>query len=76
MGHTGVAGVKGQGRNERPSDRAARRRGRLPIEEATHEFLQVDVPGKMHACGHDGHTVMLLGAAKYLAETSNFDGTV
>ncbi|WP_107497601.1 M20 aminoacylase family protein [Thalassobius sp. I31.1] len=48
----------------------------LPIEEATGLDYASTVPGKMHACGHDGHTSILLGAAKYLAETRNFDGTV
>ena len=48
----------------------------LPIHEETGLDYASTVPGKMHACGHDGHTAMLLGAAKYLVETRNFDGTV
>src|SRR5437867_2780099 len=47
----------------------------LPIEEATNLPYASKAPGKMHACGHDGHTSMVLGAAKYLCETRNFDGT-
>ncbi len=75
IGRTGVVGVirggKGSGRTiGLRADMDA-----LPIEEATGAPYQSTVPGKMHACGHDGHTAMLLGAARYLAETRNFAGT-
>ena len=45
------------------------------MDEQTNLPYRSTNPGKMHACGHDGHTAMLLGAAKYLAETRNFSGT-
>src|SRR5436190_2983701 len=48
----------------------------LDVHETNEFGHKSTIPGKMHACGHDGHTAMLLGAAKYLAETRNFDGTV
>jgi len=48
----------------------------LPMTEEGDAPHRSTVPGRMHACGHDGHTTMLLGAARYLAETRNFDGTV
>lgn len=75
LGRTGVVGVirgrKGEGRTiGLRADMDA-----LPIEEATGLPYKSTVPGKMHACGHDGHTAMLLGAARYLAETRNFAGT-
>src|SRR5262245_65343311 len=48
----------------------------LPIHERTHAAYRSNTSGVMHACGHDGHTAMLLGAARYLAETRQFNGTV
>ena len=76
MGKTGVVGVlRGNG----DSDRAIGLRAdidALPIEELNEFEHKSKIPGRMHACGHDGHTTMLLGAAQYLAETRNFDGTV
>jgi hippurate hydrolase len=76
LGRTGVVGViKGnRGGGETIGMRADM--DALPIHEATDVPHKSTIAGKMHACGHDGHTSMLLGAAKYLAETRNFAGTV
>ena len=77
IGRTGVVGVirgRGQGSGKVIGLRADM--DALPIHEETNLPHRSTVPGKMHACGHDGHTSMLLGAAKYLAETRDFDGTV
>ena len=77
IARTGVVGViRG---NNAASGRAIGLRAdmdALPILEDTGLPYASKTAGKMHACGHDGHTTMLLGAAKYLAETRNFDGTV
>lgn len=77
IGKTGVVGVI-KGRNGGTGRTVGLRADMdaLPIEEATQKPYASKIPGKMHACGHDGHTAMLLGAAKYLSETRNFDGTV
>ena len=75
VGKTGVVGVlrsgNGQGRIGLRADMDA-----LPIVEANDLAYKSQTPGVMHACGHDGHTTMLLGAARYLAETRDFNGTV
>src|SRR5882724_6264162 len=79
IGRTGVVGVI----RGRPAAAGARLgtiglradMDALPITEETNVPYRSTVPGKMHACGHDGHTAMLLGAARYLAETRNFAGT-
>jgi hippurate hydrolase len=76
IGRTGVVGVI-KGRKDAPGQVIGLRADMdaLPIEEANDLPYKSTVAGKMHACGHDGHTAMLLGAARYLAETRNFAGT-
>jgi len=76
IGRTGVVGViRGNRADSRKVIGLRADMDALPIEEATNLPYKSTVPGKMHACGHDGHTAMLLGAARYLAETRNFAGT-
>ena len=76
IGNTGVVGlVHGKGRGNRRIGLRADMDA-LPIHENTGLSYQSTQSGKMHACGHDGHTTMLLGAAKHLAETRDFDGSV
>lgn len=78
IGRTGVVGVI---HGRKPADGGIKAIGlradmdALPIMEATNLPYKSTTPGKMHACGHDGHTAMLLGAARYLAETRNFAGS-
>jgi amidohydrolase len=76
LGGTGVVGVlKGKGNGTRRIGLRADMDA-LPMEENTNLKWRSTIPGRFHGCGHDGHTTMLLGTARYLAETRNFDGTV
>lgn len=76
LGKTGVVGIiKGKGKGPRRIGLRADMDA-LPIHEETNLPYASTTPGVMHACGHDSHTTMLLGAAKHLAETRNFNGTV
>jgi amidohydrolase len=75
IGKTGVVGVLRAGSSKKSVGLRADMDA-LPIKEANTFAHRSTHDGRMHACGHDGHTTMLLGAAKYLAQTRNFDGTV
>jgi len=76
IGKTGVVGViHGKGSGQRKVIGLRADMDALPMDEQTNLPYRSTNPGKMHACGHDGHTAMLLGGAKYLSETRNFSGT-
>lgn len=76
LGRTGVVGIiKGSGGDGHTIGLRADMDA-LPLDEITGKPWASTIAGRMHACGHDGHTAMLLGAAKYLAETRNFSGSV
>ena len=77
LGRTGVVGIiNGKTNNSGKTVGLRADMDALTVTEKTGAAYASTIPGKMHACGHDGHTAMLLGAAKYLAETRNFDGRV
>jgi hippurate hydrolase len=77
IGRTGVVGViRGQSNVSGRTIGLRSDMDALPIVEETGKPYASKIPGKMHACGHDGHTTMLLGAARHLAESRAFDGTV
>ena len=75
VGNTGVVGVLKKGNSKRAIGLRADMDALKILEQNTFEYRSVN-EGKMHACGHDGHTAMLLGAAQYLASECEFDGTV
>ncbi len=75
IGNTGVVGVLKKGSSERAIGLRADMDALKILEQNSFEYRSVN-PGKMHACGHDGHTAMLLGAAHHLASEGEFDGTV
>ena len=71
IGKTGMVGIIKNGSSKKSIGIRADMDA-LPVEEVNEFKYKSQHPGKMHACGHDGHTTMLLGAARYLAETKNF----
>ncbi len=76
LGGTGVVGLlKGKGNGTKRVGLRADMDA-LPMEEKTNLKWRSTIPGRFHGCGHDGHTTILLGTARYLAETRNFDGSV
>ncbi|MBZ9603786.1 M20 aminoacylase family protein [Phyllobacterium chamaecytisi] len=76
IGRTGVVGIIRGRHGEGPTVGLRSDMDALPLTEITGKPWASRTDGKMHACGHDGHTAMLLGAAQYLAETRNFGGSI
>lgn len=76
LGRTGVVGLIRGANGAGPTIGLRADMDALPLKETTGRPWASKTAGRMHACGHDGHTAMLLGAAKYLAETRNFSGSI